>query len=137
MKSELMRQEQKDFRREFNRTKTLAKFWVVISILIPIIMVIVLYITVENKEADIANQLDNAEVQVGMVDEKVREQGGSKSQFVSIGKSFYVNSDNKTNYIAIVDGMEFELSRQEWNQLTEGEEIEYKYLDDGSFRLIE
>ena len=137
MKSELMRQEQKDFRREFNRTKTLAKFWVVISILIPIIMVIVLYITVENKEADIANQLDNAEVQVGMVDEKVREQGGSKSQFVSIGKSFYVKSDNKPNYIAIVDGMEFELSRQEWNQLTEGEEIEYKYLDDGSFRLIE
>ena len=82
-------------------------------------------------------QLDEAEVHVGMVEDKFIGDGGRTTTLIPVGKTFVVNNKDKTIYGVIVDDKAFEIKRDEWNKITEGEEIEYKYLDSGQFRLVD
>lgn len=84
-----------------------------------------------------SNQLDEAEVHVGMVEDKFIGDGGRDTKLIPVGKTFVVTNKDKTIYGVIVEDKAFEIKRDEWNKIKEGEDIEYKYLDSGQFRLIE
>lgn len=94
-----------------------------------------IFYAVEEGEV-IEERFEQADIQEGTVEDKFVWDGGNTTTVMPEGKTLKVRSKKNITYGIIVDDMAFEIERQEWNIITEGEDIEYKYLDTGEFRLM-
>lgn len=80
-------------------------------------------------------QLYNTDTRVGLVEEKYIGKGGDSTRIIHAGKVVVPMKVDRTYYAIIVNDMAFEVERSEWNKIRVGDEITYKYLDKGKFRL--
>lgn len=94
-----------------------------------------IFYAVEEGEV-IEERFEQANIQEGTVEDKFVWNGGDTTTVMPEGKTLKVRSEKNIIYGIVVDDMAFEIERQEWNIITEGEDIEYKYLDTGEFRLM-
>ena len=81
-------------------------------------------------------QLNNTETRVGLVEEKYIGEEGDSTRIIPVGKAAIPMKIDRTYYAIIVDDMAFKVERSEWNKLSDGDEITYKHLDNGKFKLV-
>ena len=80
-------------------------------------------------------QFDKEEVQTAEIEEKYVGTG-QKTKILPLGKVVSATKRDYTYYGIIVDEQTFKLDEKEWNTLKEGQEITYKTLNSGKFKLI-
>ena len=80
-------------------------------------------------------QFDKEEVQTAVIEEKYVG-SGQRSEILPLGKVVSVTRRDYTYYGIIVNEQTFKLDEKEWNTLKEGQEITYKTLNSGKFKLI-